>query len=820
MIPPGISGKVMWIAPAGEYSINEIMIGLQTAEGERNLTMVQNWPVRRARPYQQRLLPSVPLITGQRVIDTFFPLAKGGAAAIPGGFGAGKTVMQHQLAKWSDADIIVYIGCGERGNEMTEVLEEFPELIDPHSGHPLMERTILIANTSNMPVAAREASVYTGITLAEYYRDMGYHVALMADSTSRWAEALREISGRLEEMPAEEGFPAYLPARLAEFYERAGHVVTIGDREGSVSIVGAVSPPGGDFSDPVVQHTKRFIRCFWALDKDLANARHFPSVNWLDSYSEYLGMIGRWWDEQGKPDWRALRSEAMDVLHRESGLQQIVRLVGADALPDEERLILEAARLLREGYLQQSALDEVDTYATMDKQLRMLSLIMRFYRRAKKVIECHCPVFQIRQLPVISELLRMKYVVSNDQLSKLDEIEKLIDQQVGALERGLLPMTLPSPNKALLEAHGAGGQEILGLDQVEGPLIVVRGAHRVAYDEMVEIITPDGRSVRGRVLEVGGDVAVIEVFASTSGLSIPETRVRFLGRPLEIPVAVEMLGRVFNGLGEPIDGQPPVLPERWADINGSPINPTVRVYPRQSIETGIAAIDGMNTLLRGQKLPIFSGSGLPHDQLAAQLARQARLRGADKEDRFAIVFAAMGVRHDVAAYFQESFAQSGALINVAMFLNLADDPPIERLITPRAALTLAEHLAFQHEMHVLVILTDMTNYCEALRQLSSARNEIPGRKGYPGYLYSDLSSLYERTGRIRGLGGSITQVPILTMPNDDITHPIPDLTAYITEGQIVLSRDPLSGGYLPADCCLAQSFSPDERWHRRRAHAR
>jgi V/A-type H+-transporting ATPase subunit A len=435
MIPPGMSGKVTWIAPEGEYAIGETLIRLQTPEGERNLTMLQNWPVRRARPYKQRLLPSVPLITGQRVIDIFFPLAKGGAAAIPGGFGAGKTVMQHQLAKWSDADIIVYIGCGERGNEMTEVLEEFPGLIDPHSGHPLMERTILIANTSNMPVAAREASVYTGITMAEYYRDMGYHVALMADSTSRWAEALREISGRLEEMPAEEGFPAYLPARLAEFYERAGHVVSFGGSEGSVSIVGAVSPPGGDFSDPVVQHTKRFIRCFWALDKDLANARHFPSVNWLDSYSEYLGMIGRWWDEQGKSDWRVLRSEAMDILQRESGLQQIVRLVGADALPDEERLILEAARLLREGYLQQSALDDVDTYATMDKQLRMLSLIMRFYRRAQKVIECHCPVFQIRQLPVISELLRMKYVVANDQLSKLDEIEKLIDQQVGALER-------------------------------------------------------------------------------------------------------------------------------------------------------------------------------------------------------------------------------------------------------------------------------------------------------------------------------------------------------------------------------------------------
>ncbi len=352
----------------------------------------------------------------------------------------------------------------------------------------------------------------------------------------------------------------------------------------------------------------------------------------------------------------------------------------------------------------------------------------------------------------------------------------------------------------MTERVAIGGQEIIGLAHVEGPLIVVEGGRNVAYDEMVEITAPDGRSLQGRVLEVGLEEAVIEVFAGTSGLSIPGTRVRFQGRPLEIPVSLEMLSRVFNGRGEPIDGLPAPLAERWADINGAPINPTVRAYPHEHIETGISAIDGMNTLLRGQKLPIFSGSGLSHDQLAAQLARQARLGGADQEDtaqRFAIVFAAMGARHDVAAYFRQSFAESGALINVAMFLNLADDPPIERLITPRAALTLAEHLAFVHGMHVLVILTDMTNYCEALRQLTSARNEVPGRKGYPGYMYSDLASLYERTGVIRGLPGSITQVPILTMPNDDITHPVPDLTAYITEGQIVLSRDMSQEGIYP-----------------------
>ena len=341
-----------------------------------------------------------------------------------------------------------------------------------------------------------------------------------------------------------------------------------------------------------------------------------------------------------------------------------------------------------------------------------------------------------------------------------------------------------------------GGQEVRGLSRIEGPLIAVEGVRGVGYDEMVEVHVADGRKLQGRVLEVGLDAAVIQVFEGTSGLSIPETRVRFRGRPLEIPVATEMLGRVFNGLGHPIDGQPPALPERWADVNGAPINPTVREYPREYIETGISAFDGMNTLLRGQKLPIFSGSGLPHDRLAAQLARQAHLGGAD-QSRFAIVFAAMGVKNDVAAFFRKSFAESGALVNVAMFLNLASDPVSERLITPRAALTLAEFLAFDKGMHVLVVMTDMTNYCEALRQLSSARNEIPGRKGYPGYLYSDLASLYERTGRLRGRPGSITQVPILSMPNDDITHPVPDLTAYITEGQIVLSRDLFHEGIYP-----------------------
>jgi len=435
MTPPDVKGTLTWVAPAGEYTIEEIIARVQTEQGQRELTMLQRWPVRRARPYLSRKGHSGgPLVTGQRVLDTFFPLAKGGAAAIPGGFGAGKTVTQQSIAKWSDAQVVVYIGCGERGNEMTEVLQEFPALVDPRSGRPLMERTVLIANTSNMPVAAREASIYTGITIAEYYRDMGYHVALMADSTSRWAEALREVSGRLEEMPAEEGYPAYLANRLAEFYERAGLVQTFNGKQGSVSIIGAVSPPGGDFSEPVTQHTTRFIRCFWALDKSLASARHFPSINWLDSYSEYLEDVAGWWREQVGMDWYALRNEAMGLLSEESRLSQIVKLVGPDALPDEQRLILETARLLREGFLQQNALDDVDAYSTIQKQIKMLNLILHFHHRAHRIIKTGATISVIHKLPVTDTLIRMKGEIKNDELEKLDEIHKVIDQQMDQLE--------------------------------------------------------------------------------------------------------------------------------------------------------------------------------------------------------------------------------------------------------------------------------------------------------------------------------------------------------------------------------------------------
>ena len=434
MVPPGMSGSVSWLAPAMQYTIEEPIARIRTAAGEQELTMLQNWPVRKARPFRSRRGNAVPLITGQRVLDTFFPLAKGGTAAIPGAFGSGKTVTQHSIAKWADAHVIVYIGCGERGNEMTEVLQEFPHLIDPRTDRPLMERTVLIANTSNMPVAAREASIYTGITIAEYYRDMGYHVALMADSTSRWAEALREISGRLEELPAEEGYPAYLADRLAEFYERAGAVETLNGRTGSVSVIGAVSPPGGDFSEPVTQHTKRFIRCFWALDKSLASARHYPSINWLDSYSEYMGGVADWWREEVGRDWYAMRAHAMEILSEEDRLSQIVKLVGPDTLPDEQRLILETARLLREGFLQQSSFDAVDSFSTVEKQIRMLDLILHFHQRAQRIIKRGAVVSVIHDLPVVNTLIRMKSVVPNDDLSKLDEIRNDIDGQMQQLE--------------------------------------------------------------------------------------------------------------------------------------------------------------------------------------------------------------------------------------------------------------------------------------------------------------------------------------------------------------------------------------------------
>lgn len=433
LVPPTVSGKIIQVVPAGEYTIDTDICQVQTSHGEKSLQLFHKWPVRQGRPVKNRLPSDLPMITGQRVIDTLFPVAKGGTVAVPGGFGTGKTMVEHQIAKWSDADVVVYIGCGERGNEMTDVLNEFPKLIDPRTERPLMERTVLIANTSNMPVAAREASIYTGITIAEYYRDMGYHVAIMADSTSRWAEALRELSGRMEEMPAEEGFPAYLPTRLAEFYERAGLVETLNDQTGSVTIVGAISPPGGDFSEPVTQHTKRFVRAFWALDRDLANSRHYPAISWLDSYSEYVEDITPWWQKNGDPDWAELRKKMLDLLQREAKLQQVVKLVGADVLPDSQRIILEVCNLFKNVFLQQSAYDKIDMYTTVQKQVKMLRIMVTYYELGAEAIKKGSMLIKIKRTKAAADIAKMKFGISNDEAEKLDELLENMKEEMSGL---------------------------------------------------------------------------------------------------------------------------------------------------------------------------------------------------------------------------------------------------------------------------------------------------------------------------------------------------------------------------------------------------
>lgn len=427
LVPEGVAGTVAEIADEGSLTIEDVVARVEPNGGGEDraesveISMHQRWHVRRPRPILERLRPNVPLITGQRVVDTFFPIAKGGSAAVPGGFGTGKTVLQHSLAQWSDADIIIYIGCGERGNEMTEVLEDFPDLSDPWSGHPLMERTLLIANTSNMPVAARESSIYTGVTIAEYYRDQGYDVALMADSTSRWAQALREISGRLGEMPIEEGYPAYLATRLSAFYERAGRVRTYGGREGSVTLIGAVSPPGGDFSEPVTRNTQRFTRCWWALSTDLANSRHYPAIDWLGSYSLQADHVAEWWEEKAEEDWETLRSRSMDILQEESELQQLVQLVGPDALSDRQQWTLTGARLLREGFLQQNALNPTDAYAVPEKQLSLLSCFLEVHRKGREMLDAGTSLDDVRGAVNVGNLIRLKDEIPNEEIGQIDE---------------------------------------------------------------------------------------------------------------------------------------------------------------------------------------------------------------------------------------------------------------------------------------------------------------------------------------------------------------------------------------------------------------
>lgn len=434
MVPPELSGEVVKVNPNGDYKLFDTVVVIKDDEGvEHNLTLCQQWPIRTSRPVKERLTSSVPLITGQRVIDTLFPITKGGTAAIPGGFGTGKTMTQHQLAKWCDADIIIYVGCGERGNEMSQVLEEFSELIDPKSQRPMTDRTVLIANTSNMPVAAREASIYTGITLGEYYRDMGYHVAMMADSTSRWAEALREISGRLEEMPAEEGFPAYLPSRLAEFYERGGRAEVLSGGEGSVTLIGAVSPQGSDFSEPVTQNTKRFTRCFWALDKALAYSRHYPAINWMDSYSEYFNDLDPWFRENLGEDFIEYRNRISALLQEESSLMEIVKLIGSDVLPDDQKLVIETARVIRVGFLQQNAFHADDTYVPLEKQKLMMKTILHLHAKAKDIVAQNIPLSKILNLGLFDKLTKMKYDIPNSKPEMFDDYIKEIDEKLAAI---------------------------------------------------------------------------------------------------------------------------------------------------------------------------------------------------------------------------------------------------------------------------------------------------------------------------------------------------------------------------------------------------
>lgn len=436
LVPPNVKGIVTKVMPNGEYTVNDTIAEVTDKNGKINkLCLSQRWPIRTPRPAAERMPLSKPLITGQRIIDTVFPIAKGGAAAIPGGFGTGKTMTQHQLAKWCDADIIIYVGCGERGNEMTQVLNEFSSLTDPRTAKSLLSRTVLIANTSNMPVAAREASIYTGITLAEYYRDMGYHTAIMADSTSRWAEALREISGRLEEMPADEGFPAYLPSRLSEFYERSGYFKNLNGTEGSVTIIGAVSPQGSDFSEPVTQNTKRFTRCFWALDKSLAYARHYPAINWNTSYSEYIAELSNWYTKNVSPEFTACREKITAILSEEANLMEIVKLIGADVLPDDQKLIIEIARVIRVGFLQQNAFHSDDTSVPMHKQMKMMQAILHMYERSKEIISRQIPISKIIKTGLFDKLIKVKYDIPNEKPEMFDALYDDIDREINEILR-------------------------------------------------------------------------------------------------------------------------------------------------------------------------------------------------------------------------------------------------------------------------------------------------------------------------------------------------------------------------------------------------
>ena len=784
MVPPGVGGVLTSLAPSGAYRPLDTVATV----GGVGVTLAEQWPIRRARPFRDRLTDAVPLHTGQRVLDLLYPVVKGSAAAVPGGFGTGKTLLLQQIAKWSDADVIVYVGCGERGNEMADVLGELSELRDDRTGGRLLDRTVIVANTSNMPMMAREASIYTGATVAEFFRDMGYDVVVIADSTSRWAEAMREFANRNGELPAEESYPATLASRLAAFYERAGRVTTGGGRTGSVTIIGAVSPPGGDLTEPVTVDTERFVRALWLLDRDLAYARHYPAVSWDGSFANDADAVARWAEENGNSGWAERRARAIALLTEADRLRSLAEVIGVSSLQARDRMLLLGGRLLRDGVLFQSALSRNDTSCSAAKGAALLDLVLGVVDTCCGLVEDGVPATMVEEIdfgPVIR---------AREETGPADD--QSVRERLGEMTRLL---GCPRGDDVTGGAGDPGDRRLLSfgdIRSVRGPLLTAAGVNGVGWDEAATIDTGNGPERHGLVLEVDRDRVTVQVLEGTDGLRPDAVRVRFAGEPFAVPVGEGWLGRVCNGRGEPLDGGPPIAGDKRMPVGGLPLNPVLRQAPEDPILTGISVIDGLATLVRGQKLPIFSIPGLPHLTLATQIAAHASSLGAT----FRVIFAGMGLTHADIAYVRDRLEERSAAGELVLLLNAADDPVVERILTPRIALTIAESLAFDDGSDVLVVMSDMTSYAEAVREVSAARREVPARRGYPGYLYSDLASLYERCGLVRGQAGSVTIIPVLTMPAGDITHPVADLTGYITEGQIVL--DPgvhARGVYPPVD---------------------
>ena len=794
VVPPGVQGHIEWIGAEADVGVDDV---IATIDGH-DLYVHHRWPVRVPRPARRRLDAAVPLVTGQRVLDLLYPIAKGSTSAVVGGFGTGKTMLLQQVAKWCDADVIIYVGCGERGNELADVIDELQALEDPRTGRRLVERTVIIANTSNMPVMAREASIYTGMTVAEHFRDQGLDAVLIADSTSRWAEALREFASRTGELPAEEGYPAGLGSALAAFYERAGRVETLSGATGSVSVIAAVSPPGGDTTEPVSAHTQRFVRALWDLDRDLAYARHYPAVSWRASFSRDTTDLGSWHARNGDTAWPARRARLQSLLAEADHLESVGELVGTAALPGRERIVLLTARLRARGR------------PPAERAVRERRLVRPGQgggdRRSRPGRARPGPVAHRPGSPGDD---RRDHRLRSDPPGR----PRARPGRRGRRRRTARPG--PAGTGAVV-VTGVAPLEHHDLRRVQGPLVVVGDARGVGWNEFAMVQLPDGSTRHGVVLDVDDDLAVVQVMEGTEGITPAQTTVAFTGSPVRIPVGDGWLGRACNGRGEPLDGGPPVAGDELVDVHGVPMNPVARETPQDPVLTGVSMIDALTTLVRGQKLPIFSVGGLPHLELATQIAAQAH---AGDED-FAVVFAGIGITHADAAQVRDTLEARAAAGQIVVLLNTAADPVVERILTPRLALTVAEDLAFRGGRHVLVVMADMTSYCEAVRQVGAASGEIPGRRGYPGYLYSDLASLYERCGRLRGRAGSITEVPVLTMPAGDLTHPVPDLTGYITEGQVVLSADRHARGRLPADRSLVVALPAHAPGRRSRSHAR